>query len=443
MGLAGCSWGESDGDGDDASPAADETPTPGETPSGPTSDTESDEPPMANEYGTVVNLADAGADPTGSESILPYLERHAGDDTLLYLPQGRYLMDDWWQFSHFSHFGLYGDGATIVPSPDYGETPLFILGSDSANGLYVEGLRFDFTQDGVGPSSIYTFAEDDLLVRDIEVDGTTQIHRFDVTSAGGSGRVENLRLPDGGLGQTPTGCYIGQNHRGTLTMADCHIAGFWGTGIYASNSPGTIRVVGGTFVNNGIANVRVGEGDLVRNVVVRCVDPPASFRNIRGIWVLGPNTVVENCHVNLESVTGSDGAVVLGSTATVRNTTINVDSDGIHALLGNDPARRPGNGTTEHATALENVQITGNAAGGSAVALFNHDDFEARGVSVTQSGDSRNGFRFVNVDSGTLRESLVDVTGQPIVTEDSKIERLDVTTGRSDGTTVGDGDSRV
>ena len=427
--IAGCSWGES---GEDATTTPTATPaSPTQTPQGRHTPAKDDRIPNADQYGTVVDLGDAGADRNGEESIIPHLNEHAGDDTLLYLPEGRYLMDDWWEFSPFTKFGIYGDGATIAPPEGYrGELPLLILGNGESNGLYVEGLRFDFTERGVGPSAIYTFAKDNLLVRDIAVTGTTHINRFDVTSSDGTGVVEGFRLPDGGFGKTPTGCYVGQNHRGTLTMKDCYINGFWGTGIYASNTPGTVRVIGGEFINNGIANVRVGSDALVRNVTVRCDNPPDGFRNMRGIWVLGPNATIENCQLEFGSVSGSDGAIVLGSSATVRNTSVSIDSHEINALLGNDPTRRPGRDGQVGQTTLDGVEITGNAGGGSAVTLINHDDFSAKSVSIEQSGRSRDGFRLVNIDRGSITESSVDVTGQPVVAENSSVQELDLATGR-------------
>ena len=52
-----------------------------------------DPKPWRGEFRTVVNMAKAGADPTGDEDISPVIQREIGSDTLLYVPPGRYKMN--------------------------------------------------------------------------------------------------------------------------------------------------------------------------------------------------------------------------------------------------------------------------------------------------------------------------------------------------------------
>src|SRR6056297_2958482 len=50
-----------------------------------------------SDYDTVIDVAEAGADPTGEESITPVLDRLCNDgatDTLLRFPPGTYAMDE-------------------------------------------------------------------------------------------------------------------------------------------------------------------------------------------------------------------------------------------------------------------------------------------------------------------------------------------------------------
>jgi len=301
--LAGC-W----GDGDDGDPSTDD-------PSGadehadrddgldPDRDRErerGDGIPYADEYGTVVDVvADAGADPTGEESIHDALESAVGDDTLLYFPAGRYLMEDLWTVPQFEHLGIVGADATIVPPQGYFGY-LFVLGlpDRTASDLLFEGLDFDFTASDTAPRPVQAQVDDGLLVRDVSVTGLGGTARFDVTAPNGEGVVTGLQMPDGGREPNPVGILVGPANRGRLRFEDCHVEGFQGNGLYASPSNGPVEVVGGLYANNGIASVRVSSPATVRDVTVRCDEAPAEFRNMRGIRLRhGEDVLVENCTV--------------------------------------------------------------------------------------------------------------------------------------------------
>ncbi|MCO8256681.1 hypothetical protein NKF26_22945 [Haladaptatus sp. AB618] len=175
--------------------------------------------PYADDYDTVVNLVeDGGADPNNGDSITPVLREYADDDTLLYLPSGRYYMDEQFRHTGFDNFGIVGeDDTTIVPANyfDFNDRDwnyrLFRLGISYNPGrdLRVENLNIDQTADDTGIRVIEAAVDDGLLVRDIDIkgkhdSGTWGPGRFVITDSDGTGVVERFHAPDGGAWEKNT-----------------------------------------------------------------------------------------------------------------------------------------------------------------------------------------------------------------------------------------------
>ncbi len=425
--LAGCQWGS-----DDPGPTS-ETPTPTdrETEDGTPADgspVPEGSIPYSDRFETVVDVVgDAGADPNGEESIVPLLKEHVGDDTLLYFPQGRYLMDGLWMHERFTNLGIVGDGATIVPRDGYNDY-LFVLGLPDAgsSGLLFEGFEFDFTASrNTHPRPIQVQIDDGFVVRNVAARGTSGTARFDATREGGEGLVRNLGLADGGLEPNPVGVLVGPENRGKVTFRDCHIEGFPGNGLYASPSKGPVHVLGGTYANSGIANVRVSGPTVVRDVHVRCNRAPDGFRNMRGIRLRnGRSAVVENCRIEMTDVTYSEGAIVverLMDSPTIRDVDVELSADGVPAINAKSPTRtRTGNRSE---ITCENVSIRGTAANGPTVRIVDRDQCVLEGVDVTQSGADRDGIRLVRSQGTNLSDATIDVTGEPIVLKQSNLNR--------------------
>ena len=53
---------------------------------------------IEDNYRTVIDVVEAGADNEGNESITPTLREHRGNDTLLKFPEGRYYMDSQFRY---------------------------------------------------------------------------------------------------------------------------------------------------------------------------------------------------------------------------------------------------------------------------------------------------------------------------------------------------------
>ncbi|WP_227380022.1 hypothetical protein [Haladaptatus halobius] len=73
-----------------------------------------DPKPWRGEFRNVVNMAKAGADPTGDEDNSPVIQREIGSDTLLYFPPGRYKMNSQVRRVGLRNLGIIGQNATLV-----------------------------------------------------------------------------------------------------------------------------------------------------------------------------------------------------------------------------------------------------------------------------------------------------------------------------------------
>lgn len=427
--LAGC--GQRPGPSETETPSEPSTGTPRGTPGGPDDE--------RADYGTVVDLLEAGADPNGGESINDLLADHAGDDTLLYFPEGEYLMDDGWQLREFEHFGILGDGAVIRPPEGYSDY-LFAFGnSDRAVDLLFRGVDFDVTAPETGIRPVHATIQDGLHVADVTVRGLQDTDqdsfRFDVTRPDGTGLVENVEQPDGGdVRYANTGCYVGEASEGTLTFRDCHFANFPDNGLYASRANGPVHVVDGLYENNNVANVRVTTGAIVRGVTVRSTEAKEGFNNVRGIRLRdGRDILIEDCTIEYTNVTRSDGAISMHDwleSGTVRDTRIRIDTDDVPAIQAKSPAEDYDSDAS--GIRLENVEITGSAANRSAIEINERRGTEFLGLDIHQTGESRNGIRLLRSSENLLRDCSIRVTGNPIVVDDSTLSRENVQTGGTD-----------
>lgn len=394
---------------------------------------------LANQWGfeRIVDAVEAGADPTGQTPVDDVFETHLQSESLLYLPQGRYFVSDTIAVDGTERAGIVGNGATIVPE-DGNTEQMFVFGWPSPlQRLVVSGIDFDITAEQTGGRPILARANRSILLDTITVTGKADVDedllRIDVLDPEGQGVVRGLRMLDGAPPDTKvTGCQVGDN-RGDLWFVDCQIDGFPDNGLYADPPEGRVHVIGGRYRNNGIANVRVESNDpsVIRGVHVRCDDASDAGPNMRGIRLrAGSSILVEDCLVELLDVTSSEGAIVFSSelgAATVRNSRIRVDSNGVNAIRIKSAANetvRDGPFNCEHLT------IDGTAAYGSAVAAADRRGCLFRGLCIDQGGESRDGFSVVNLE-GEIVDTHVDVSGNPFRIRDSSITRRNVTTGRS------------
>ena len=396
-----------------------------------------------------------------SEPIDPILEAHANDDTLLYFPEGRYKLEQFRNYGgsndHFDaslyrplhNFGLLGAGSGktyLVPrdgqgSDRYGSGYFDRLWFELRYGsdLFVQGFTFDYTAPNTG-GRFQVIPEGGFVFRDVEVEGVNDTYfgplLFWVTDPDAHGLVENVRLPDGGgeIPGGPVGMYVDRAHKGTITIRNCRVEGFPDNGLYASNvsAPGVVQVEGGYFANSNTAQVRLGSpGSYVKNAHVAVTETFGSEGyspiDMRGIRVAdGGGVEIKNCHVHMSADAFSDGAIVGNRRAgsfSVKNTQIQVDAPfSSWAVLGKE------NELDDAAVTLDNVVVTGDAAGGSTIRLKDRDGSSLGNVLIRQTGDDRDGLELTNTDT-SIENAVIDVTGEAIVADDaSQIETKHIRT---------------
>ncbi|ELZ10990.1 hypothetical protein C479_09273 [Halovivax asiaticus JCM 14624] len=416
---------------------------------------------MSDEYGTVVNVADAGADTTGTESITWVLDAHAGDDTLFVFPPGRYRMNEEFRHTGFDHFGMVGTDATIVPG-DYYEFEwfnrrLFRLGvyHDPGHDLLVEGFTIDQTAPDTGIRAIEAQISDGLTVRDVTINGTHDSGTwgpglFDVTDPDGTGIVEGFRAPAGAewvsntpnagnLWRGPTGIMVSRYHRGTVELADCQLGGFPDNGVYAGNANGTVIVRRGVYRNSHASNLRIGgDGSRIVGATVIVDDNHEYFTNQRGIrldqgsWLQVLDTAVVLEQPNGNGITVLDGV----ESARIHNSSVTQHTDRTNQAIVVEEFAGPtyvqqsrvemhGGGNAIEIKGVgepgevgcSDVTITGPASG----AVFRNaircerDNCEFRGLDIDQPGSDYRRALEINADDCLVYEGTYESTHHPIV----------------------------
>lgn len=409
-------------------------------------------------FSTVIDVVEAGADNTGTESITDVLRNNADDDTLLSFPSGTYYMDEQFRFSGFSNFGMVGSDATLLPAPigDFqGPTyRLFRLGVTYAPGtdLLIDGFTVDQTADNTGIRVVEAMITDGLEVRNVTVNGkhdsgTWGPGFFSVTDPKGSGVVEAFEAPDGGawvsdtpnpigLWRGPTGILLSRYHEGTITLRDCVLGGFPDNGLYGVTN-GTVRVVGGTYENSHVASVRLaGQDCLVRDATVRVTENPTHFTNQRGIRLEGgAGFTIDNVSVDLQQPNGH-GISIKNDVSSARLesskvTVADVPNHGIVLSPGCGDVDIVGtdveidgsgnaiqiNGTDAGKVVCEKVQVWGQASGRTwrHAIRCNRNNCEFRGVEIWQPGPHLRRALVLNGDDCLVYNVLFRSRHHPIV----------------------------
>jgi hypothetical protein len=416
---------------------------------------------MKDQYSTVVDVVDAGADPTGEESITSVLDANAGDDTLFVFPPGRYRMNEEFRHTGFENFGMIGNDATIVPGDYYEfEEPnrrLFRLGVYHTPGkdLHVEGLTIDQTAPDTGIRAIEAQISDGLTVKDFVINGvhdsgTWGPALFDVMDSDGSGTVEGFRAPGGGewvaytpnaddLWRGPSGILVSRYHEGTVEFVDCQLGGFPDNGVYAGNAKGTVIIRGGVFRNSHASNLRIGgRHSKIVGATVIVDDNPDHFGNQRGIRLdQGSWLQVMDTTVQLDKPTGNGitvlnnvGSAKIENTSVVQRTdrtnqaivveeeagptyiqTVNVDIHGSGNAIEIKGGNQPGE------VGLSDVSVTGSASG----AVFRNaircerDDCKFRRLEIDQPGSDYRRALEINADNAYVSGGTFETTHHPIV----------------------------
>jgi hypothetical protein len=91
----------------------------------------------------------------------------------------------------------------------------------------------------------------------------------------------------------------------------------------------------------------------------------------------------------------------------------------INAKEPNEETGRAG----ERSLAIENVRAVGKASGEATITISGRDGCRFENCCVHQGGRGRNGIRLTDSSGHVLTDSVVDVTGDPLVLENATAER--------------------
>ncbi|ELY44551.1 hypothetical protein C495_11639 [Natronorubrum sulfidifaciens JCM 14089] len=385
-----------------------------------------------DDYGTVIDVVEAGADNTGTEPITPVLDELRADDTLLVFPEGRYYMDEQFRFTGFDNFGMVGQNATLVPANyhefDGPQYRLFRLGVSYRPGrrLRFEGFDVDQTAPETGIRTIETYVSDRLEVRDIIIrgqhdSGTWGPGLFNITSADGWGIVERFRAPGGAawVNNTPNagnrwrgpiGIEANQNS-GTLEFRRCALGAFPNNGLYAAGGDGKIVVHGGYYKNSNGANIRVGgQGSEIRWPTVEIDDTRPDDRSQRGIRIEnGRDFEIYGAAVENASPKPTSHAIsVMNSCESARIDNVHVRLHG--SAVNHGIVLSPECG----ATTIVDTEITHETDGGYPLWIRNSDRTEqvlAEHLTISGRAGDASGFRDgIRCERDNCRFSHVDIS---------------------------------
>lgn len=391
--------------------------------------------PHAEEFETVVKATEHGVDPTGEEPANFLFEEYADDDTLLAFGSGTYMIDFFslYRIAHLGVVGIDDEPARFVPAPGKCRGGHPWVAFDSISDLLMENVTFDFREADYG-GPVHLLLEGDSTVRDVTYRGScsNQIGTFKVAvqDEGGSAMFERVTSLNDDANNTLTGIFVTAKHAGVLTFADCTLENFSDNGLYASapgkpeGRDGAVHVVGGTYRNNNIANVRLGStGATARHltVVVDSETPGWGGLNARGIRLRNKaDQVIENCEITFgPEAADSFGAIVFHSEnggAIARDTAITIDRDSVPAIRAFAVAHE-----AHSAPRFENLTIRGRAASGVTARIEGRDNTVFEGCTIEQRGENRAGIQFVDSTDCRIVDSRIDVGERPVIARNSRV----------------------
>lgn len=299
----------------------------------------------------VVDLVAAGADPTGNTDVTSVLKSVVGDNTMIYVPRGTYLMESRFVHTDYDRFGLIGQPhATFTVESDL-QDYAFELGTANTAAGYctIENITFDRTASGVSTRSLQAITEDGFDI-DFEVVGKRSNNRrniegliLGVLDPDASGYA-SIQLPDGGAFPVSSdgdytnefiGLKIGgtnsnnnERHRGTIYLEDCHVEGFPNNAYYCSSHSGEVHIRNSTAKNCGLSAFRVDGNCSVKNCEVSIDMDPLPFDKAQAAWpdvTNGGDVLYEDMDIDVKS--GGVRIVMEDSTGDHRTTFRDFDVD--------------------------------------------------------------------------------------------------------------------
>jgi len=404
--------------------------------------------PYTDRFDTVYDVTEEGVDPTGSEPATNRLEQLVGDDTLLYFPSGTYLLHNLF-VEDVTNLGLVGRDATLELAT---KGRSVYLGLRHVADVLVEGFSLDNTATNVAAWCDLKCTGGTNVVRDYTVEGFVDVDErtngFTIMVEGGdtSLDLENVDLSQGAVNGAATFVfpriefYNPDRQPGSLTFRNCTMKGWGKEGLYASAHSGPLRVIGGEYAHNAIAQVRVGGGNapgqaVVRDVTVRADSIPDYMpdgnRILRGIWLKeGDGALVEGCDVELSNlgIDHTQAGILVNyqfGRATIRDCHVTVDDVSRPAIHVEEPADefRPNRmRALEHLpeawdVTIEDVTVDGHSPNSEGIRVDGRGECTLRNVRIDATGQASDGLTLDHVGRCTYESGTVTTDRFPIVVQ--------------------------
>lgn len=384
---------------------------------------------------------DLGCDPTGNSPCDDALETAVESEHRLEFPPGQYRFELDHRFEGVDGLELVGTGEDrsdvefVFPSGYSG----IVLGLWYGRGWRLGNFTVQQSMDRRTGVGIELVPMDDLHVWDVEIGGFSPYNHL----GGQRGLYCDVLEPDGvavidryihrdpsHVGNYPQGTQAflaDEYHRGTLYCRDWHLENCGENGIYASQTPGDVRVEGGVFRNNEVASIRVcGEGSYIRGASVTVDTEEAhprnrgQFQNVRGIWwesgtFAKSGGSIENCELSMQSAPLSQGLVRIERTAgavslrncQVQNRTPWATIDVI------EPNRIVSRGPVEFTA--EGLSIDASGGGRPLLRIVDRSGSSINSLQLRSRSLTRDGIEVVHPSGITFESGSVQVGRFPIV----------------------------
>jgi hypothetical protein len=426
---------------------------------------------------TVDVVDDLGVDPTGSEPVTGRLAEAMAPGTLLQFPPGTYQLAPRPVEVPGPNVGFVAtepDAETVWRlAPDY-HGPFLRCEADN---LLFGGIDVDMSARPHQSGHMRIQAPSRFHVENVTYRGRGQGPGFAfqvaITDApDGVGTLRGVRVPHGsrpdryappggGKGNGRIGVFAGLTHRGVLEIADCEFGEFGNNAVYASRTPGDVRVSDSYFLNNAPNSIRLsGAGSWAKRCVVeldfgKYEGPPTETR--WGTWGIScenaregsttaeyppeePGMLVADCEVLLKRVDarGRVGAGIrLASKArsmVVRDTRVHVETErgfgrSPHAVLRVNPFLDHRNYRADrqdppapHAIELDGLRVTGRVADSAAVRIAHASGSVLRNCHISQRGRGRDGVRLIQSPGCRIVGGRVETPHYPLVIDANSVE---------------------
>ena len=241
---------------------------------------------------TVNAVEDLGADPSGSRPINGDIGPAIQDGTLIVFPPGDYVVRGNWQIDVDGTFGMVGAGYQSNSPPTSGEVARLVAPAGTAarinfgatTGLFASFV-LDQSRSGANIGAVLN-SHGFVHGRDLVVAGLVDQTGSAADEARNNSAVAFLSDPgttarvtwliaqgvgypgDKNVGGVPA-IWVGRMNRGTAQIVDCHIRASADNGIYGSRTPGNTHIVGGSYINNEVAQIRYcGRGSFADGVTL-------------------------------------------------------------------------------------------------------------------------------------------------------------------------------